>query len=126
MEQQEINKFKTVEILLGLIVALGFDGIAALLDLSGIGAFITFVAQWFAIFVFGFWFKSKGNSNEMKTGRMIFKQAIQLLPATPLIITALTVTIPFIIGVFIHNNPEKFAKFLQTAAGGKLLEKLAK
>ncbi len=132
---EEHNKFTEVEILLGGLFTLGVDGVCILIDITGIGAVLVApVVQWFTTFVLWLRFRSKGDPGAMKMGRQIFKYAIQLLPVTPIIITAFTTSIPFFIEVFIHNHPEKFAAVMKAiqlkrgvsaakAAGGGLAAK---
>ncbi|MFH1161700.1 MAG: hypothetical protein V1696_00245 [Candidatus Jorgensenbacteria bacterium] len=107
---EEHNKFTEVEILLGGFFTLAVDGVCILIDITGIGAvLIAPIVQGFTTFVLWLWFKSKGDPGAMKMGRQIVKYAANFLPITPVLITALTTSIPFFIEVFIHNHPEKFA-----------------
>ncbi len=135
---QEHNKFTEVELLIGGLFTLAVDGAAALIDVTGVGAVLVApVIQWFTTFTMWLWFRSKGDPGALKMGRQIFKYAIQLLPVTPVAITALTTFIPFLIEAYLHNHPEKFgllekalrlksaAGAVKTTEGGKLTKAVA-
>jgi hypothetical protein len=65
-----------------------------------------------------FVFKPKGDKNAMKTGRLTVKFLLNLLPVTPVVITAFTVSIPFFIEVVAHNN-DKLRALQNTALSPK-------
>lgn len=124
---EERPKFGIAETFLWTVFALTVDGICALIDITGVGMAIAPFIQGLGTIVFGFVLINKGNSDGLKTGRLIFKLLLHILPATPYIITALTTTIPFWVETFIHNHPkflEKATAFAQTKLGGKVLGKV--
>mgnify|MGYP001600628002 CR=1 FL=1 len=115
----ERRPFLWSEMLLGTLFTLGVDIIAALIDLTGIGVAIAPVIQSFATFSLTMWFRSKGDPNATKLGKQLVRYALNLLPVSPLIITTFTTTIPFLIMVYIHNHPERFAAIEKLAGGAK-------
>jgi hypothetical protein len=121
--EEEINKFTTVEILIGTFFAFGIDCLSVLFDITGVGIVVAPVIQGFATFVLSRWFARKGNPSALKFGKLLFKYALNLLPITPIIVTAFTTSIPFVIEVFIHNHPrlaKKAGELAGSAAGGAL------
>ncbi|MEK7465562.1 MAG: hypothetical protein AAB631_02180 [Patescibacteria group bacterium] len=121
----EHKKFGAGEIIIGTFFALGVDGISILIDITGVGVIIAPVIQGFATFAITMWFRSKGDPNATKLGKQILKYGLNLLPVTPIIITAFTITIPFLIEVFIHNNPKLAAITEKVAAKGGPAAKIA-
>lgn len=122
---EEHKKFEASEIVIGTLFFLGIDGVCILIDVTGIGLIIAPVLQGFATFAITMWFKSKGDPNATKLGKTILKYALNLLPVTPVIITAFTVTIPFIVEVIIHNNPKLAAVAEKAAAKSGPVAKIA-
>lgn len=101
--EEETNKFNEAEIVVGSMGGLFVDGLCILLDLTGVGLGIAPFVQGSAMFGFSWWLKSKGSPNAFKLNRQIARQLSNLLPLAP------TVTAVFLIDVFMHNHPEKFA-----------------
>lgn len=97
--------------LLGIFFFGGLDGLAILLDLTGVGLAIAPVIQSFGTLTATLWLWSKGDKNTVKFGRQVAKYAANAIPIVP------TLTTAFIIEVQMHNNPK-----LKAVASGKLGE----
>ncbi len=110
------NKFELSEIVVGTIYTFTTDGLCALLDIFTLESFA--VASWVirngVAGTIWMWFYAKKDPHVKKAGRLIFKGFAN---ATPLFIN----TIMFLIEVYIHNHPEKFAALEKVAGatGGK-------
>lgn len=118
---EEINKITLVETLIWGLFALGIDGVCILIDVTGVGVLIAPVIQGFGTFSIWLYFRGKGVQSATKLWRQVLKYAANILPATPIIITAFTVSIPFFIEVALHNNPklgETITKAVSTFSGG--------
>lgn len=110
-KEEEINKFTEAEMLLGIFFFGGIDGLAILIDLTGVGLAIAPVLQSFGTLTATLWLWSKGDKNTVKFGRQVAKYAANALPLAP------TLTIAFIIEAQMHNHPK-----LKAVAGGKIGE----
>lgn len=102
-----MRPFQGVEIILGSFVFISVDGIAFLIDLTGVGTLIAPILQSCATFSMDLWLRSKGDKNTFKIGRQIVKHGANLLPVLP------TNTTVFVVAVILHNRQSK----KETAAG---------
>lgn len=109
--EEEVNKFTEAELVVYGMLALGVDGICALLDVLVIGLVISPIIQGAASFGTSLLLKNKGDDGAFGFGRQLAKQASNLLPVLPTVFTLL------MIEAYIHNNPRKFGAL---AAAGKL------
>jgi len=121
---EEDNKFSEAELLVGGFFTLGIDGLCALIDLTGIGLFISPLIQSAATFAVSMWLQSKGGS--LSFGKEAVKYASSTLPILP------TTFIVFLVSAFVHNHPKAIesAAILAGPAGkltkiGKIAKKAA-
>ena len=77
------------------------DGIAILLDLTGVGMAIAPVLQSFAMGAMIFWFWTRGNKQAIQLGRVVAKFAATAIPIVP------TNLIIFAVSSYYHNHTEK-------------------
>ncbi len=96
--EDERDPFNMVEIVIGVLFTLFIDILAFLIDLTGVGLAIAPILQTAANFVTSWWLKIKGSPNAFKTGRLIAKNIVSVLPLLP------TNTTAFIIEVWLHNH----------------------
>lgn len=96
-------KFSTTEIILGSLICIVLDILAAIGDFfsfSLLGDLVQF-ASWF---VFTFWFTIKGCSvTSGLAKRYLIPLLVDLIPIIP------TLIITFLVTVYMENHPEKFA-----------------
>lgn len=122
----ERNKFTESEVVVGVLGALLVDGICIAIDLTGVGLAIAPIIQGAATFGFGWWIKSKGGA-PAGVGRWLARLVPHLLPVTPILITAFTVTIVFAVEVVLHNHPKAVAVATKAAGpAGKIASKVLK
>ncbi len=107
--EQENNKFNEAEIVIGCMFVGGVDVVCLLIELTGIGVFISAPLQSFVTFGLWWWFKSKGGERGGNLGKQIAKYFANVLPMANFV--------AFIIQVIIHNNP-KVAQLTGQLAGG--------
>jgi len=100
---EEPKKFTEAEIVLGSFFLLALDGLSALLDLTGIGLIIAPVVQAAGSAATTWWLHLKGDAGAANLGRQLTKYIANFLPLLP------TLFIVFLIEVYVHNHPNKFA-----------------
>ncbi len=108
-------KFNLVEIILGSLFAFTIDILAAITDLLSFGI-LGFLVQGFSWLMFTLWFTLKGvKATASLAKRFIIPIVVQFVPILP------TMTITFLITVYMENHPEKFGVFKTVAstASGK-------
>ncbi len=102
-DPQPQRKFSTAEIILGSIVCIILDVIAAIGDVFSFSVLGDLV-QWASWLVFTFWFTIKGCSvTSGLTKRYLIPLAADLIPIFP------TLIFSFLITTYMENHPEKFA-----------------
>lgn len=111
-QDQELNKFSEVEILIGSCFAITIDSICFLIDWTGVGLAIAPFLQSGAMFILTMWSWSKGDTASLRMGRQIVKHASNWLPLIPTVLTV------FLIEVYLHNHP-KVAGAAGKALGSK-------
>src|SRR6056297_603496 len=95
----DYKKFSASEIVIGVLFWLGVDGVAALLDMTGLGYLLATPLQSVSSFITSWWLSKKGGEKTpWGLKRQIMKQVSNFLPIIP------TVTTSFIIEVVIHNR----------------------
>jgi len=100
--EQENPRFSMAETLLGSLVCLIIDLLAAIADVFTFGI-VGFFSQTLSWLVFAFWFKIKGvKATATLAKRFIIPIAIQLVPVIP------TTAATFLVTVYMENHPEKF------------------
>lgn len=107
---KEHKKYSEVEILLGTFLFLGCDGICFLIDWTGVGIIVSRVIKWAANGAMMYVAWQKGDTNALKSGRVIGKFAVNTVPFLP------TLTTIFWIETYLHNHP-KIAGTAGAAAG---------
>ena len=95
------KQFVESEVLIGVIFLFGLDGIAALIDATGVGMAIAPVLQAFGTGSITMWMWSKGSKSAVKPGRQIVQHLANIIPFVP------TVTLVFLVSTYLHNHPEK-------------------
>lgn len=99
----EQPKFNLVEIILGSLIALIIDILAAVADFFSFGI-LGFVAQAISWLVFTLWFTLKGvKATSSLSKRFIIPIITQIIPVIP------TMIVTFLTTVYMENHPEKFA-----------------
>ncbi|MDI6820616.1 MAG: hypothetical protein QMD65_00345 [Patescibacteria group bacterium] len=109
---QEHNKYKEVELILGSMVTISIDGVCFILDFTGIGDIITPFIQSAGTACLSLWAWRKGDKASLKLGRQATKYASNALPWLP------TLTAMFLIEAYMHNHPEKFALAQKAMSAG--------
>ncbi|MDO8470194.1 MAG: hypothetical protein Q7S84_04260 [bacterium] len=111
----EHKKFTEAEMLVGvLLLTLPVDALSFLIDWTGIGLAIAPIIQSAAMFGIWLWLRSKGDTASVKLGKQLLRYLSNLLPLLP------TVTIVFLIEVYLHNHPEtSIAKVAQGVNAAK-------
>lgn len=99
--RDQADEFNMAEIVIGICFTLFIDILALIIDFTGIGLIIAPFLQTAANFVTSWWLKIKGSPNAFKTGRLIAKNIISIIPILP------TNTTAFIIEVWLHNHLPK-------------------
>ncbi len=95
----DYKKFSASEIVIGVLFWLSVDGVAALLDMTGLGYLLATPLQSVSSFITSWWLSKKGGEKTpWGLKRQIMKQVSNFLPIIP------TVTTSFIIEVVIHNR----------------------
>lgn len=94
---ENLKKFGMAEIIIGTSFTLAVDGIAALLDMTGIGYLLATPLQAIMSLITSWWLKTKGG-RAFKMKKQFIKQISNVLPIVP------TTTLSFIIEVKIHNK----------------------
>ncbi|MAF79808.1 hypothetical protein CL629_01885 [bacterium] len=107
----ERKQFVESEILIGVIFFSGLDGIAALIDVTGVGMAIAPILQSFGTGVITVWLWSKGNKAAVKPGRQIALHLANIIPFVP------TVAFVFFVTAYIHNHPGKIGSLLAIGKG---------
>jgi len=110
-----VNKFSSVEIILGSALCLLVELANLFLDLIGIGFVIMPVIKAMIWFMLTIWFMAKGDKFIYKPARAITSYVSQALPLVP------TLLMSFLINVYMHNHPKAAAltgKAVGTAVGG--------
>lgn len=95
--------FSLVEIIIGTMLAIIIDIIAAIASALSIGILGAFVhaGTWL---IFSLWFTLKGaNITNSLAGRYLIPIGVQAIPFLP------TTTATFLVTTYMENNPEKFA-----------------
>ena len=96
-------KFTTTEIILGSIVCIVLDVIAAIGDIFSF-SILGDIVQWASWLVFTFWFTIKGCSvTSGLVKRYLIPLAVDLIPIFP------TLIFSFLVTTYMENHPEKFA-----------------
>lgn len=83
-----------------LVITIPVDVVSFLIDWTGVGLFLAPILQGAAMFATWFWLHSKGDKSSLKFGRQLGRYVSNILPLLP------TVTIVFLIEVYLHNHPE--------------------
>jgi|GEM_PF-1841134 hypothetical protein len=103
------------------LLAVPVDIICIVLDLTGVGLVVAPFLQSFALLCVRWWFKMKGDPNALRLNiKQIARYLSNVLPLVP------TVTIVFLIDVYIHNHPEKFGSIQAVGSLGKADVSVAK
>ena len=95
---KKVRAFMEVEIIGGVFMMFIFDGIAIMIDLTGVGLAIAPFLQAAATAISNGWMAMKGNKGAMKIGNQVAKYAANFLPVVP------TNTIVFAYGVWSTNR----------------------
>lgn len=99
--ENETPKFSLVEMIIGAMICLFIDFLAALGDLLSAGVF-GFLIQALSWLVFTFWFTIKGaRATATLSKRFVIPIIIQIVPIIP------TITATFLVTVYFENHPEK-------------------
>ena len=104
-----INRVSESEIIIGSMFALLVWITGLILELFGIGLVLSPIIESF--FTFGTWlfFKAKNDPYADKLGANLIQYLANAIPFIP------SVLISFLVKVYIHNHPEKFAAFEKLA-----------
>ncbi|MEK7089368.1 MAG: hypothetical protein AAB920_00955, partial [Patescibacteria group bacterium] len=96
-------KFSTIEIILGSLICIILDILAAIGDFFSFSLLGTIV-QFTSWFIFTFWFTIKGcKVTSSLAKRFLVPFLVQLIPFIP------TLIFTFLVTVYMENHPEKFA-----------------
>ncbi len=107
MENQP--KFNLVEIILGFLLALVIDVLAAIVDLFSLGV-LGFIVQALSWLLFTLWFTLKGvKATSSLVKRFLVPLVVQLVPVVP------TMIFTFLVTVYMENHPEKFGAAIKAA-----------
>lgn len=102
-EEKPTPKFTTTEIILGSIVCIVLDVVAAIGDVFSF-SILGDLVQWASWLVFTFWFTIKGCSvTSGLAKRYLIPLAADLIPIFP------TLIFSFLLTTYMENHPEKFA-----------------
>lgn len=106
-------KFSMAEIILGSLVCIILDIIAAIGDVFSF-SILGDLVQWGSWLVFTFWFTIKGcKATSSLAKRYIIPMIVQMIPIIP------TLIFTFLITVYMENHPEKFAALEKLDGVGK-------
>lgn len=99
--ENDAPKFSLLEMIVGTMICLVIDFLAALGDLLSVGVF-GFLIQALSWLVFTFWFTIKGvKATATLSKRFLIPIIVQILPIIP------TITITFLATAYFENHPEK-------------------
>ncbi len=112
------DNFTLSETMVGFLYTFTTDVISLALDYTVIGAVISPVLRNGVAGSLWLWFRAKNDPHVTKIGRWVFKRIANVIPWIPLFVN----TVMFVVEVYIHNHPEKFAvaEKVAGAAGGKV------
>ena len=101
----EIKKITESEIIIGVMFALLVWIFGLILELFGIGLILSPLIESFFTFATWLFFRAKNDPYANKLGANLAQYLANAIPLIPSILIA------FLIKVYIHNHPEKFAAF---------------
>lgn len=98
------TEFSAIEMGIGLFfLAIPVDLLCLVIDMTGVGLAVAPFLQIIAVFSIRWWLKMKGDPNALRfDGKQVTRLLSNILPFVP------TVTIIFLLDVYVHNHPEKF------------------
>lgn len=111
------DDFTLSETMVGFLYTFTTDAMCLALDYTVIGAVISPVLRNGVAGSLWLWFRAKNDPHVTKIGRWAFKGIANVIPWIPLFVN----TVMFVVEVYIHNHPEKFAvaEKVAGAASGK-------